>query len=63
MKANEVLKHVDHTLLTQAATWEEIKAICDDGMKYETASACIPPLPPHCRRSSSPGIRPRRTVR
>ena len=43
MKANEVLKHVDHTLLTQAATWEEIKAICDDAVKYGTASACIPP--------------------
>ena len=43
MKANEVLKHVDHTLLTQTATWEEIKAICDDAVKYGTASACIPP--------------------
>lgn len=43
MSANEVLKHVDHTLLTQTATWEEIKAICDDAVKYGTASACIPP--------------------
>ena len=43
MKANEVVKHVDHTLLTQTATWEEIKAICDDAVKYGTASACIPP--------------------
>ncbi len=43
MKANDVLKHVDHTLLTQTATWEEIKAICDDAVKYGTASACIPP--------------------
>ena len=43
MKASEVLKHVDHTLLTQTATWEEIKAICDDAVKYGTASACIPP--------------------
>ena len=43
MKAKEVLKHVDHTLLTQTATWEEIKAICDDAVKYGTASACIPP--------------------
>ena len=43
MNANEVLKHVDHTLLTQTATWEEIKAICDDAVKYGTASACIPP--------------------
>lgn len=43
MKANEVLSYVDHTLLTQTATWEEIKAICDDASKYGTASACIPP--------------------
>lgn len=37
------MKHVDHTLLTQTATWEEIKQICDDAMEYETASVCIPP--------------------
>lgn len=43
MKANEILSYVDHTLLTQTATWEEIKAICDDAIKYGTASACIPP--------------------
>ena len=42
MNRNEVLKHVDHTLLTQTATWEEIKEILDDGIKYNTASACIP---------------------
>lgn len=34
---------VDHTLLAQASTWEQIRAICDDGMKYGTASVCIPP--------------------
>jgi deoxyribose-phosphate aldolase len=34
---------VDHTLLTQTATWEEIKVICDDAIKYQTASVCIPP--------------------
>ena len=43
MNAKDVLKHVDHTLLTQTATLEEIKAICDDAVKYGTASACIPP--------------------
>mgnify|MGYP002712711398 CR=1 FL=1 len=43
MNVNEMLKHVDHTLLTQTATWEEIKQICDDAVKYETASVCIPP--------------------
>lgn len=42
MKQKEILSIVDHTLLLQTATWEEIKAICDDGMKYETASVCIP---------------------
>ncbi len=39
----EILKHVDHTLLLQGATWEEIKQICDDAMKYQTASVCIAP--------------------
>ena len=42
MNQKEILSIVDHTLLLQTATWEEIKAICDDGMKYETASVCIP---------------------
>ena len=42
MELKEILSKVDHTLLTQAATWAEIKAICDDGMKYQTASVCIP---------------------
>ena len=43
MNVNEILKHVDHTLLLQGATWEEIQQICDDGIKYQTASVCIPP--------------------
>lgn len=43
MNANEILKHVDHTLLTQGATWEEIKQICDDAVEFQTASVCIPP--------------------
>ena len=42
MKINEILTKCDHTLLAQGATWQEIKAICDDGMKYNTASVCIP---------------------
>ena len=42
MELKEILSKCDHTLLTQTATWEEIKAICDDGMKYQTASVCIP---------------------
>ena len=43
MNVKEILKTVDHTLLTQTATWEDIKAILDDAMAYKTASACIPP--------------------
>ena len=42
MELKEILAKCDHTLLSQTATWEQIKAICDDGMKYETASVCIP---------------------
>ena len=37
-----ILSRVDHTLLAQGATWDEIKAICDDGIKYGCASVCIP---------------------
>ena len=43
MEIKEILAKCDHTLLSQTATWDEIKAICDDGMKYKTASVCIPP--------------------
>ncbi len=42
MDREEILKKVDHTLLVQTATWEEIREILDDAMKYHTASACIP---------------------
>lgn len=43
MDVKEILKHVDHTLLTQTAAWEEIRQICDDAIAYGTASVCIPP--------------------
>lgn len=43
MDIKEILKHCDHTLLAQTATWEEIRRICDDGIRYGTASVCIPP--------------------
>ena len=43
MEMKKILSMVDHTLLKQESTWEQIKEICDDGMKYETASVCIPP--------------------
>ena len=42
MELKEILARCDHTLLAQTATWAEIKAICDDGIKYSTASVCIP---------------------
>ena len=42
MDITEILNKVDHTLLNPAATWDEIKAVCDDGIKYKTASVCIP---------------------
>lgn len=43
MEQEKILNKVDHTLLAQTATWEEIRQICDDGIKYHTASVCIPP--------------------
>lgn len=43
MNIKEILSKCDHTLLAQSATWDDIKAICDDGIKYATASVCIPP--------------------
>ncbi len=42
MELKEILSKCDHTLLAQTATWSEIKALCDDGMKYACASVCIP---------------------
>ncbi len=42
MELKSILEKCDHTLLAQTATWEEIRAICDDGMKYGCASVCIP---------------------
>ena len=42
MELSEILRHCDHTLLTQTATWADIQAICDDGIRFQTASVCIP---------------------
>ncbi len=42
MQLEKILSTVDHTLLSQSAIWDEIKALCDDGMKYQVASVCIP---------------------
>lgn len=44
MNRNEILNSVDHTLLAQTATWEEIKNLCDEAMQYHTASVCVPPV-------------------
>ena len=43
VEIKDILAICDHTLLLQTSTWEEIKGICDDAMKYQTASVCIPP--------------------
>jgi deoxyribose-phosphate aldolase len=42
-KQQEILSKVDHTLLTQTATWADIRTVCDDGIRYGCASVCIPP--------------------
>ncbi len=42
MTTNEILRHVDHTLLAPTATWEQIRQVCDDGVEYVCASVCIP---------------------
>lgn len=43
MDIQNILAHCDHTLLSQTATWAQIRTVCDDGMHYRTASVCIPP--------------------
>ena len=43
MNEKEILRHVDHTLLSQEAVWDEIRQVCDDAVKYDTASVCFPP--------------------
>ncbi len=43
MDKKKIVSHVDHTLLTQTATWEEIRQLCDDAIAFGTASVCIPP--------------------
>ena len=43
MDKSEILKKVDHTILSQTATWDDVKKICDQGIKYNVASVCIPP--------------------
>lgn len=42
MKVEDIISHVDHTLLKAAASWEEIRKLCDEAVKYHTASVCVP---------------------
>ena len=56
MDVKEILKHVDHTLLKQTATWEDIKQICDDGIKYGCVSTA------QATRSASSAIRQSNTT-
>lgn len=42
MKIEEILKKCDHTLLSPTAVWEDIRKLCDDGIRFQTASVCIP---------------------
>lgn len=51
MELENILSKIDHTLLSQSATWEEIRTICDDGIKYGCASVCIPAS--YVKRASS----------
>ena len=43
MDQNEILSRVDHTILAPAATWDQVKAVCDEGRQFGVASVCIPP--------------------
>lgn len=56
MEIRKILQAVDHTLLSQTATWEDIRKLCEEGMRYKTASVCIPPL--LCKKSLSIYRRP-----
>ncbi len=62
MNLQEMLSKVDHTLLKQDATWEEIKALCDEGLTYHTASVCIPASFVRCARDYLRGRLPICTV-
>ena len=43
MDQSEILRRVDHTILTPTATWEQVQAVCDEGKRLNVASVCIPP--------------------
>ena len=50
MNKQEIMRHVDHTILTTTATWDQVQAICEQGLKYNVASVCIPPR--HVKRAN-----------
>ena len=52
----EILRHIDHSLLKADATWEEIKAVCEEALKYATASVCIPPCYVGCVKKAYPRL-------
>lgn len=56
MTNNELLNHVDHTLLKSVATWDQIKELCEDAVKYNTASVCIPPCYVKRAHDAFPGL-------
>ena len=43
MDQREILSRLDHTILTPDATWEQVRTVCDEGRRLETASVCVPP--------------------
>ena len=43
MQKNEILKHIDHTQLKAFCTWEDIQTLCEEAIRYQTASVCVPP--------------------
>lgn len=55
MTEKEILSHVDHTLLSVAATWDEIREVVDDGIRFQTASVCIPPRFVHAAAAHAAG--------
>lgn len=58
MTHSDILSKVDHTLLAQTATWDQIRQICDDGRNYRTASVCIPPcFVPHAKEYGGSRLR------
>ncbi len=56
MKAADIYKHIDHTLLAPVSTWDEIKKLCDEAIEYKMASVCIPPSYVKRAKAEYPGL-------